>query len=107
MLMGSDAVRREVLEDEARVRARLQLAARARHAGLGVDDDALRIDRVAQRLEREDRRGRVANRVGDERTRRREELRNRVAPAGKRLRSGMLEPVPLEIEGGLREAVCP
>jgi hypothetical protein len=49
MLMGSDAVRREVLEDEARVRARLQLAACARHAGLGVDDDALRIDRVAQR----------------------------------------------------------
>ena len=36
----SDGVRRDVLEDEARVRARLQLAARTGDARLRVDDDA-------------------------------------------------------------------
>jgi hypothetical protein len=44
MLVVADPVRRDVLEHEARVRARLQLAPGSRDAGLRIDDDRPRLD---------------------------------------------------------------
>ena len=102
VLVRADAVRREVLEDEARVRRRLQPAAGARDAGLRVDDDARRVDRAGERREREQRRGRVTAGVRDERRLGREELGQPVAPrAGLR----MLEAVPLGVERRVAEAM--
>ena len=59
----------------------LQRPAGARDPGLRVDDDAARLDHTCERREREQRGGRVAAGVRDQRPGRREELGNGVAPA--------------------------
>ena len=59
-----DLVGVDVLADRGEVDGVGWRAAGAGDARLGVDDDVL--DRVAQRRQREDRRGRVAARAGDE-----------------------------------------
>src|SRR5438128_10933222 len=78
--MRSDRVRREVLQHEACVGARLRSSAGARDARLGVDDDAPRLDGVDEGREREQRGGRVAAWVGDERRNGWPELGQPVAP---------------------------
>ena len=84
----ADRVRREVLEHEAGVRRRLQRLAGAGDAGLRVDDRA--VDRAGERDEREQRGGRVAAGVRDQRALRREELGQAVAPrAGRRAVPGL------------------
>ena len=105
VLVRADLVGRQILEHEAGVRALLQLAPRAGNARLRVDHDALRLDRVAQRLERKDRSSRVAARIRDQPSGRREELRQRIAPVAEPLRLGVLEPVPLRVERRIGETV--
>ena len=102
VLVRPHAVRRDVLEHEARVRRLLQPAPRARHAGLGVDDDARRFEEVGHRSEREQRRRRVAPGVRDQRPGRRRQLRHRVAPLRERVRVRVLEAVPLARRGRRR-----
>ena len=63
------------------------------------------IDRSAQRLEREDGRGRVAARIGDQRAGRRIELGDGVAPVGEPAGPRVLEAVPGGVERGVPEAV--
>ncbi len=67
VLMRPDLVRRDVLEHGGRVRGRLQRPPGAGDARLRVDDDAGRLDRVHERREREQDRGRVAAGVRDQR----------------------------------------
>ena len=95
MLVSPGAIRRGVLEHEAGMRARLQLAPGARDPGLAVDDDVRRIDRVAQRDECEQSRSCIAAGVRDERSFRWEELGQRVAPPP---RPRVVEAVPLRIQ---------
>jgi len=85
VLMAPDAIGRHVLEHEARVRARLQLAARARDARLAVHDNRGLVDRAGDRRECEQCGGRVAARVRDQVAGGQEELGDRIAPgAGRR-----------------------
>ena len=105
VLVRADAVRREVLEHGRRVRALLERAAGAGDAGLRVHDDARRVDRVRERREREQDRGRVAAGVRDQRPVRRCQLRQRVAPVAERLRLRVLEAVPGLVRGRVGEAV--
>ncbi len=105
VLVGADAVGREVLEHEAGVRARREPAARARDARLRVHDDARRLERSRERRQGEERGRGVAAGVRDQPPRGREELGHGVAPVGQRLRRGVLEAVPGGIEPGIGEPV--
>src|SRR5947209_17568428 len=82
VLVAPDPVGQDVLEDGARVRARLRRAARSGDAGLRVDDDSGWVDRVGERRKREEGRGRIAAGVGDQAPARRSKLGQRVAPVG-------------------------
>ncbi len=69
VLVASDLVRREVLEDEPGMRSLLEASTGTGHARLRVDDDAGGIDHVGERMERKQGRSRVAARVRDQATR--------------------------------------
>ena len=98
VLVLADLVRRDVVEHGRGVGGGLERAAGARDARLRVDDHARLRDRAGDRAEREQRRGRVATGVGDQRPDRRRELRQRVAPGVVPAR--VLEPVPLGVGVG-------
>ena len=100
-----DLVGREVLEDEARVRARRWAPAGTGDARLRVDDDVGRIDRGHERREREERGSRIAPGVRDERAGRRPQLGQPVLPASERRRSRVLPAVPLRV-GRRLQTVC-
>ena len=101
VLMRADLVRRDVLEHEAGVRSGLQRPPGAGHARLGVDDDAVGVDRVADGAEREQRRGRVAPRVRDQATGHVDELGQPVDPLAELRGARVREPVPLVVEPGV------
>jgi hypothetical protein len=103
--MPADAVRGDPLEHRRGVRARRGRASGAGDARLRVDDDVVRLDQVGERQEREQRGRRVAAGVGDEPTRRGEELRQRVAPVGERRGVRVVEPVPLLVRRGILQPV--
>ena len=106
VLVAPDLVRRHVLEDVARVRLGLQPAPGAGDAGLGVDDDALRVDRLGERQEREQHRGRVAAGARDEPAGGRQQLGERVAPVDEPAGIGVREAVPLLVRGRARQPVA-
>ena len=106
VLVPADRVRREVLEHEARMRARLQLAARARDARLRVDHDARRVDRARDRRQREQRGCRVAARVGDRAARSGgKSSGKRVRPVAEPAGPRVLEAVPRRVERGVAQPV--
>ena len=105
VLVHTDAVRRDVLEDGACVRRRAQRSTGTRHPGLRVDDDAGRLDLGGDRRESEQHCSRVAAGIGDEPPRRSAQLREAVRPGRELTRSGMLEAVPLGVHVGIGEPV--
>ena len=98
VLVLPDLVRRDVVEHGGGVGGGLERAAGARDTRLRVHDHARLRDRAGDRADREQRRGRVAAGVGDQRPDRRRELRQRVAPGVVPAR--VLEPVPLGVGAG-------
>ena len=86
VLVGADPIGRDVLEHRAGMGRRLQRAARARHPGERVDDDGVGLDRVLQRREREQGRGRVAPGVRDQAPRVGDELGQPVDPVAEPVR---------------------
>ena len=68
VLVLTHLVRGHVLEHETCVRARLERPSCAGHPRLGVDDHVGRVDRVADRMQSEQRRGRIAAGIRDEPT---------------------------------------
>src|SRR5690349_12701797 len=95
VLVAPDPVGGYVLENGAGVRARLQRPPGAGHARLRVDNDRVGVDRLTDREERQQYRGRVTPRVGDQPPLRCLDLRQAIAPAAEPVRLGMAESVPL------------